>query len=184
MQMKEFKEYLKGIYSKEHNTKIHLIDDGLFNSWVFKRLYVKEIESTSKIDEDSIYTMLNEIAIWYHKFHRTAFPDDILNAKDKIVTCLHFLNTKRDVLSSQLREKELFNQNLIDELIISSKTLKPTEAKLTAKIKYKEKILSEARKKTSLEEIESIMKSFKEIVYAMSQRVAWLRDDKKHTTQL
>lgn len=184
MNIKEFEIKLKKQYASISNTNINFINSNLFYQYILKRLFRKEIESTYDLTEIQIYDLLNHIVKWYHKFGSSAHPDEILDYRDKIVTCNYWLTQELSNKQKKYNQKSQHNQIEIDRHISQqSKDIGTHAARSQAKSNKHLELMQEANYKSEIGRIEKLIGRLDKIDAAMQQRVAWLRQEASKTTQ-
>ena len=182
MNLKEFEFSLKKEYLRQTGAKSP--DEKLFHLYVLKRLFQKEIESVYEMTENEIYDLLDYLIKWYHKFHSSASPDELLDSKDKIVTCSYWLSEKLTQLERKHDIKKQHNANEIERLYLqSSKDKNSHVARSTAKNSKSKELLDEAQYKADVKRMERLLSSLDKIVFAMQQRIAWLRQEANKTVE-
>lgn len=180
MSIKEFEAGLKKEYARQTGSKD--INEKLFHLYVLKRLFQKEVESVYELSESEIYDLLNHIIQWYHKFGSSASPDELLDYKDKIVTCSYWISQKLTEVDRKHTVKSQHNKNEIDRLISqSSNSTGVHAARSTAKNSKSNDLMTEAHYKAEIKRIERLLSSLDSIVSAMQQRIAWLRQEANKT---
>lgn len=185
MDIKEFDVKLRKQYCYDNNVNPRFMNDKLFCMWLIKRAYQKEVDSVYDISEGEIYDLLNDIVKWYHKFSSVANPDELLDYKDKIVTCNYWLSQQLSEAEKKHNLKEQLNKLEIERLIDESpKGTMVTQARAKAKNIKRPELLAEAGYKSKIAELENLLSSLDKMLNAMQQRIAWLRQEASKSQQV
>lgn len=184
MELNEFDDKLRKQYAYKNNCSHKHINKELFINWLLKRVFEKEVESTYSLKESQIYEMLDEIINWYHKFGTNSTPDELLDQKDKIVTCMYWISQNLSNTEKKYNAKMQWNKLEVDRIIHESKQDTPTKARAKAKQGKRTELMQEAQYKSEVQKLERLLSSLDKIVYAMQQRIAWLRDEFNKNPQI
>lgn len=185
MDIKNFEETLKKDFLRDICIPLNsTIDNLLFRSYLIRRIFQIEVESFYELTENEIYEKLDHIIKWYHKFGHSASPDELLNAKDKIVTFSYWVSGSLSKIERKYEMKKQYVANEIERLYLqSSKDNNSHIARATAKNKKSSDLSEEAQYKSETKRLERLLGSLDKIIYAMQQRIAWLRQEANKTPE-
>lgn len=183
MDIKEFEQHLKVLFCRVYNIKDKkAIKKDLFNLWVFKRLFQREMLALFELKDDDIYDLLNETVKWYHLYGSKATIDDLLDNKDKITTCTYRLSQKLSDVTDKYERRIAENKDTISKAMLKfSMNTTPTLAREQAKVSSSKSLKIEAQYKGEIKNLENLLSSLDKIVNAMTQRIAWLRQEYSRT---
>ena len=181
----EFKNSLIEEYCRAHKIKDESsLNFSLFYQWVLKKYHKLEVSKLYELKDDEIFDKLNEIVTWYHLFGKGASIDELLDAKDKLLTLSYRLP---DIISEmKLAYKRIKHENeaLLNSKIVQNKDDGPTLARSIAKSELVDSYSQEYEFEHKAKQGENIIKSINEIAKAMTQRIAWLRQEYSNQTQV
>jgi hypothetical protein len=180
----EFKTSLIEKYCKAHNIKSEKeLNYSLFYQWVLKRLHKIEVSQLYDLKDEDIYSKINEVVTWYHLFGRGGSIDELLDAKDQLLTLSYRLYEIMSDSRTNYKVLKKTNENLLDIKIAENKDQGPTIARSIGKSQLIDNYKQEIQYEVSTKQVEDILKSVNEIAKAMTQRIAWLRQEYNNQTQ-
>lgn len=185
MDIKEFEQSLKVTFCKLNSIMdVKKINEKLFNHWVFKRLYKKETASLYDLNDIDNNELIEECVKWYYLYGNNSTIDELLDYKDKIITCTFRLSQHLSELIEKHENKIADNKSKIAQSFnkFSADNL-PTAAKEKARLSLKNPLQVEAQYKGEIKSIETILSSLDKVVSAMTQRIAWYRQEYDRSRQ-
>jgi len=180
--VKEFEESLRRAYASEKNVNLQYIRAEQFHKWVLNKYYEHFVDGSYNLDDDEIYELLDGVVKWYHKHGTNAHVYELLDARDKIVTCSYWLSQRLTDAVKKFNARDQLNDIEINRIIDqTSKDIGTHAARSKAKsIKHIE-LMQAASYKSEISRIERLLTKLDSIDKAIQQRIAWLRQEASKT---